>query len=75
MRSGGPTPEDFRAKLFQDREHNGNWRVEEMDEEGYSELAMFSGPYTHERAIPYADREYGALDEIGAGLRSPRRRV
>jgi hypothetical protein len=32
--SDGPTPEDFRAKVFEDREAPGNWRVEKMDEDG-----------------------------------------
>ena len=62
--SDGPTPDDFRAKVFRDREHIGDWRVEKMDEDGTSEIAIFSGPGARERAIRYADREYGAFDEI-----------
>ena len=62
--SDGPTPDDFRAKLFRDRKHTGDWRVEKMDEDGSSEIAIFSGPGARERAIRYADREYGAFDEI-----------
>ena len=62
--SDGPTPDDFRAKLFRDRKHNGDWRVEKLDEDGSSEIAIFSGPDARERAIRYADREYGAFDEI-----------
>ena len=64
MMKDGPAPEDFGAKMFTDREHSGTWRVEEMDEDGAAEIAMFSGPYARERAIRYADREYVAFDEI-----------
>jgi hypothetical protein len=32
--SDGPTPDDFRAKLFRDRKHTGDWRVEKLDEDG-----------------------------------------
>ena len=32
--SGGPSPGDFRAKVFRDREHTGDWRVEKLDEDG-----------------------------------------
>ena len=61
----GPSPEDFRAKLFRDREHNGDWRVEKLCDDGESiDVAIFSGGDARERAIRYADREYGAFDEI-----------
>jgi hypothetical protein len=58
------TPDNFRAKLFRDREHTGDWRVEKMDEDGGSEIAIFSGPGARERSIRYAERQYGAFDEI-----------
>jgi hypothetical protein len=64
MSNGGPTPGDLRAKLFRDREHTGDWRVEQMDEDGTSEIAVFSGPGSRQRAIRYARREYSAFDEI-----------
>lgn len=62
--SDGPTPDDFRAKLFRDREHTGDWRVEKVDEDGTSEIAIFSGLAARDRAIRYAEREYGVFDEI-----------
>jgi hypothetical protein len=68
--SDGPTPDDLRAKLFRDRQHAEDWRVEKMDEDGSSEIAIFSGPDARERAIRYADREYGAFDEIELERRS-----
>jgi hypothetical protein len=61
----GPSPDDFRAKLFRDREHTGDWRVEKLCEDGESiDVAIFSGGDARQRAIRYADREYGAFDEI-----------
>jgi len=60
----GPTADDLRAKVFRDREHNGDWRVEKMDEDGGIELALFSGGDARQRAISYADRIYGEFDEI-----------
>jgi hypothetical protein len=60
-----PTPEDFRAKVFRDRKHAGDWRDEKQLEDGESsEVAIFSGGDARQRAIRYADREYGAFDEI-----------
>jgi hypothetical protein len=62
--SDGPTPEDFRAKVFRDREHTRDWRVEKLDDDGETtEVAIFSGGMRG-RALRYADREYGAFDEI-----------
>jgi hypothetical protein len=60
----GPTPDDFRAKVFRDRVHTEDWRVEKLDDDGGSEVAIFSGPDARDRAIRYADCEYGAFDEI-----------
>jgi hypothetical protein len=63
--SDGPTLEDFRAKVFRDRVHTGDWRVEKLLEDGESsEVAIFSGGDARQRAIQYAEREYGAFDEI-----------
>ena len=56
--------DDLRAKVFRDREHQGDWRVEKMDEDGGIELALFSGGDARQRAISYADRVYGEFDEI-----------
>ena len=32
----GPTPEDLRAKVFRDRKHTGDWRVEKLVDDGES---------------------------------------
>ena len=61
----GPTPDDFRAKVFPDSKHSGDWRVEKLLDGGdSSEVAICSGGDARQRAIRYADREYGAFDEI-----------
>jgi hypothetical protein len=61
----GPTPDDLRAKVFEDRETPGDWRVEKMDEHGgYDVVKVFTGPDAREQAIRYAEREFGAYDEI-----------
>jgi len=62
--SNGPTPDDLRAKVFEDSEAPGDWRVEKFDEDGGCEVTVFGGPEARERAIRYADREYGVFDEI-----------
>jgi len=63
--SDRPTPDDFRAKVFRDREHIGDWRVEKLNDDGESyDVAIFSGAQARERAIRYTDREYAAFDEI-----------
>jgi hypothetical protein len=52
------------AKVFEDRRSPGDWRVEWFDEDGGCEVAIFSGPNARERAIRYADRQYGSFEEI-----------
>jgi hypothetical protein len=63
--SNRPTPDDFRAKVFRNREHTGDWRVEKLNDDGESyDVTIFSGAEARERAIRYADREYAAFYEI-----------
>ena len=55
----------FRAKVVRDREHPGDWRVERLGDDGEAiEVAIFSGGDERQRALRYADREYGEFDEI-----------
>lgn len=56
--------DDLRPRLFRDRVHNGDWRIEKEDADGDCEIALFSGPDARERAIRYAEREYGEFIEI-----------
>jgi hypothetical protein len=59
----GTTPDDLRAKVFEDRETPGNWRVEKMDDEGgYEVVKVFTGPDARQQAIRYAEREFGQQD-------------
>jgi hypothetical protein len=51
------------ARVFEDRQYPGVWRVEWFDDDGGSELAIFSGPNARERAIIFADRCYGDYEE------------
>jgi len=63
--TNGPTPEDLRAKVFEDRETPGNWRVEKMDDDrGYQVVKMFTGPDARPQAIRYAEQGFGTYDEI-----------
>jgi hypothetical protein len=63
--SDGPTPDDLRAKVFEDRATPGNWRVEKIDEDGgYEVVKVFTGPDARGQAIRYAEREFGNYDEI-----------
>jgi hypothetical protein len=52
------------AKVFEDRPYPGDWRVEWADDDGGAELAIFEGPNARERAIKYADRQYGRFREV-----------
>ena len=63
--TGGPTADDLRVKVFRYREHECDWRVEKMDDDGGIELAAFSGGAdSRQRAISYAERVCGEFDEI-----------
>ena len=52
------------AKVFEDHEWPGDWRVERIDDDGGVEVAIFSGPYAREQALRYADRQYGNFQEV-----------
>ncbi|MBV9017854.1 MAG: hypothetical protein JO058_19565 [Alphaproteobacteria bacterium] len=52
------------ALLFPDRHYAEEWRVEWIDDAGDTEVAIFAGPKARERAIRYADRQYGLFEEV-----------
>ena len=52
------------AYLFEDRQTPGDWHVQWTDDNGGVEMAIFSGPRAHERAIMFAERWYGAYEEV-----------
>jgi hypothetical protein len=61
----GPSPDDFRAKVFRDRVNPDDWRVEKMDDDGgYEVVEVFTGPDARQQAIRYAKSKFGAYDEI-----------
>jgi hypothetical protein len=57
-------PDTEPARVFEDRMYPREWRVEWFDDAGDVEVAVFSGPKARERAIQYADRQYGLFEEI-----------
>jgi hypothetical protein len=56
------------AQVFEDRMYAGEWRVQWFNDDGDYEVAIFSGPKARERAIQYAERQYGIFR--GTPLRS-----
>jgi hypothetical protein len=52
------------AKVFEDRAHAGDWRVEWFDDDGGCEVEIFTGPNAGERARRYAEQRYGKFEEI-----------
>jgi hypothetical protein len=57
-------PDTEPAYVFEDREYR-EWRVQWYDDDGGCELAIFSGPGARERALLYAERQYGRFEEFG----------
>jgi hypothetical protein len=55
------------ALVFEDRMYPGEWRVEWYDDHELSEVAIFSGRKAHERAIQYAELQYGDYQEVSFG--------
>ena len=52
------------AKVFEDRENPGHWRVEWFDDDGRTELEIFSGHDARRQALRYAMRRYGHFREV-----------
>jgi len=52
------------AIVFADRLYPGDWRIEWVDDDGGVEIAIFAGPNARERAIRYADQQYGRFEEV-----------
>jgi len=55
------------ALVFEDRMYPGEWRVDWTTQDGEHELAIFSGRNARERAIRYAERQYGIFQELSFG--------
>ena len=52
------------AKVFEDREAPGEWRVEWFDDDGRCELEIFTGHTARRDALRYAMRTYGHFREV-----------
>jgi hypothetical protein len=55
------------AIVFEDRMYPGEWRVEWYEDHELSEAAIFSGRNARERAILYAELQYGEYEEVSFG--------
>ena len=51
------------AIVFADLLYPGDWRVEWIDDHGGKEVAIFAGPKARERALRYANQQYGLFEE------------
>ena len=51
------------AVVFEDQMFPGEWRVQWSDSNGEIEVTVFSGSNSRERAIHYAEHQYGAFEE------------
>ena len=52
------------AKVFEDRDTPGKWRVEWFDDGGRCELEIFNGHDARRQALRYAMRKYGHFREM-----------
>ncbi|HET9848454.1 MAG TPA: hypothetical protein VFR68_07865 [Candidatus Dormibacteraeota bacterium] len=57
-------PDTEPAYVFEDRQSPDDWHVQWTDDNGGCEMAIFSGPRARERAISYAERQYGSFEEV-----------
>ena len=59
------------AKVFEDRHYAGVWRVEWVNDDGDCEIALFAGPRARDRAILYANQQYGSFAQISLSSYPP----
>ena len=57
-------PDTEPAYVFEDRQSSGDWHVQWTANDGGFEMAIFSGPRAHERAIMFAERCYGSYEQV-----------
>ena len=60
-------PAELRAKVFEDREIPGQWRVEWFDDDGGCEVDVFTGFDARWQAIRCAADKYGVFEVIWLG--------
>ena len=52
------------AVVFEDRMYPGEWRVQWSEQQGDIEATIFTGPKARERAVRYAEWQYGVFEEV-----------
>ena len=52
------------AKVFEDRETPGQWRVEWVGDDARCELQIFTGPTARREALRYAMQNYTHFQEV-----------
>ena len=52
------------ARVFEDRDTPGQWRVEGFDDDGQTELKIFTGHDARRQALRYAMQKYGHFTEV-----------
>lgn len=52
------------ARVFEDREIPGQWRVERFDDHGGCELEIFTGPDARWEARRCAEQKYGKFEQV-----------
>ena len=52
------------ARVFEDLLYPGDWRAEWIDDAGEVEITIFAGPNAQNRALQYADRQYGPSRQV-----------
>ena len=57
-------PDTEPAYVFEDQQSPDDWHVQWTDDDGGCEMAIFTGPRARERAIGYAERQYGFFEEV-----------
>ena len=57
-------PDTGPAYVFEDRKSPGDWWIKWINDEGDIEVAIFAGPKARERALGYAERQYGCFEEV-----------
>jgi hypothetical protein len=60
------------AKVFEDRELPGQWRVEWFGDDGRCELQTFTGPTARREASRYAMQNYTHFREVELEPHPPR---
>ena len=65
-------PIEFDVRVFEDKEEEGDWRVEYFDEGGGCYIAIFAGPGAEQRARDYGDALTGGTLKAACAGRTVR---